>query len=306
MNHVTYPNKPGHENAAVITFEWHDIKMAGRVTENTVNPLLGTRTMKFLPYEDTIHPYPLSFDPPLIEHAVGEHSGFAHHWEKLNYAFALPNPADFPVLAALTDDDKGVLRRYVAVCRQLAGYSALNNDGGITWTVANGKPDIKLEFPTPEAFGGTAIAFRQLHSDDEAASFSRTKGRLMQAIKMLPVAEQEAPKSVVTQWAKARGKLMNRLLENIVCTKLGQEDTHPAPENFPFSYCNINPQELILTFNYGDTIHFSGEQAKLTALLEIDANAAYYKQAVLCAIIALSHLYFGFAVLAEAALAQSS
>jgi hypothetical protein len=168
--------------------------------------------------------------------------------------------------------------------------------------VANGKRDIKLEFPTPEAFGGTAIAFRQLHSDDEAASFSRTKGRLMQAIKLLPVNEQEAPKSVVTQWAKARGKLMNRLLENIVCTKVGKTDAHPAPDDFPFSYCNINPQELILTFNYGDTIHFSGEQAKLSTLLETEANAAYYKHAVLLAITNLSHLYFGFAVLAEAAM----
>jgi hypothetical protein len=95
---------------------------------------------------------------------------------------------------------------------------------------------------------------------------------------------------------------MNRLLENIVCTKVGKTDAHPAPDDFPFSYCNINPQELILTFNYGDTIHFSGEQAKLSTLLETEANAAYYKHAVLLAITNLSHLYFGFAVLAEAAM----
>jgi hypothetical protein len=63
---------------------------------------------------------------------------------------------------------------------------------------------------------------------------------------------------------------------------------------------------LILTFNYGDTIHLSDEQAKLTALLEVEANAAYYKQAVFCAIMGLSHLYFGFAVLAEAAMARLS
>jgi hypothetical protein len=165
---------------------------------------------------------------------VGENNGFAHHWEKLNYAFALPNPADFPVLGTLTNNDKTVLRRYAAVCRQLAGYSALNNESGISWTVTNGKPDIELVFPTPEAFGGTAIAFRQLHSDDEAASFSRTQGLLMKAIKLLPTSEQGAPKSVVTQWVKARGKLMNRLLENIVCVKVGKADNHPPPDDFPF------------------------------------------------------------------------
>jgi hypothetical protein len=83
------------------------------------------------PFEDSIHPYPLAFDPPLIEHAVGENNGFAHHWEMLNYVFALPNPAEFPELTTLTDDDRAALRRYVKVCRQLAGYSALNNDSGL-------------------------------------------------------------------------------------------------------------------------------------------------------------------------------
>ena len=61
---------------------------------------------------------------------------------------------------------------------------------------------------------------------------------------------------------------------------------------------------MILTFNYGDTIHFSGEQETLSDLLETEANAAYYKHAVLLAITNLSHLYFGFAVLAEAALGR--
>ena len=94
---------------------------------------------------------------------------------------------------------------------------------------------------------------------------------------------------------------MNRLLENIVCTKVGKADPHRAPDDFPFSYCNVNPQELNLTFNYGDTIHFSGEKEKLSTLLETEQNAADYKHAVLLAITNLSHLHFGFAVLAEAA-----
>jgi hypothetical protein len=63
-----------------------------------------------------------------------------------------------------------------------------------------------------------------------------------------------------------------------------------------------DPQKLILTFNYGDTIHFSGEQETLATLLETEANAAYYKHAVLLTISNLSHLYFGFALLAEAAM----
>jgi len=63
---------------------------------------------------------------------VRDNNGFAHHWEKLNYAFALPDPAKFPKLKTLTDDDREVLRRYVYVCRRLAGYSALNDDSALT------------------------------------------------------------------------------------------------------------------------------------------------------------------------------
>lgn len=307
-NYVTLARKDHtYDEASVLTFEYHDIKMACKITDNKLNPITGTRTLKFIPYEDLMHPYPLAFDPPLIEHAVGESNGFAHHWEKLNYAFAIPDPADFRHLPGLTDEDRAVLRRYVVVCRQLAGYSALNNESGITWTVAaGGAPDVQVEFPSPEAFGGTAMAFRQLHADGEAASFSRVKGLLMKVVMSLPEAERDAAKDVVAQWASARGNLMNRLLENIVAAKVSGSDEHPAPADFPFSYCNVNPQELILTFQYGDTIHFSGEQEKLSDLLENEANAAYYKHAVLLAITNLSHLYFGFAVLVEAALGASS
>lgn len=292
-----------YRDAAVITFEHHAIKMAAKITAKNVNPLTGHVTFTLMPFHGLIHPYPLAFEPPLIEHGVGENNGFMHRWEMLNYAFALPDPADFPALAGLSDDDKTVLSRYARVCRRLAGYSGINDETGLSWSVKKGgQPDVKLSFPTEEAFGGTSLAFRQLHSDDETASFSRTKGLLMKAIKLLPPDEREAPKRIVTQWAKARGKLMNRLLENIVATKVGKADAHPAPDDFPFSYCNIDPQKLILTFNYGDTIHFSGEQESLSELLEIEANAAYHKHAVLLAITSLSHLYFGFAVLVEAAM----
>jgi hypothetical protein len=304
MTNDTYVDPADMDDATALTLEWGDIKMACRVTENTLNPLLGTRTIKFVPYEDSIHPSPLAFEPPLIEHAVGDNNGFAHQWEKLNYAFALPNPAAFPKLTTLTDDDKEVLRRFVSVCRQLAGYSALNNESGINIKGINGgQPDIELEFPTPEAFGGTSLAFRQLHSQEESASFDRAKGRLMRAIKLLPEPEQEAPKDLVVQWSRARAKLMNRLLQNVVCEMAAPPVTSGPP--IPFSYCNINPQELILTFNYGDTIHFSKEKEKLANLLDDERNQAYYRHAVLLAITNLSHLYFGFAVLAEAAMGSS-
>ena len=95
---------------------------------------------------------------------------------------------------------------------------------------------------------------------------------------------------------------MNRMLQTIVCEMAAP----PLPKDRevpPFSYANIVPQKLVLTFNYGDTIHFSeDEEANLSTLLEDEKNACYYKHSVLSAITNLSHLYFGFAVLIEAAL----
>jgi hypothetical protein len=85
----------------------------------------------------------------------------------------------------------------------------------------------------------------------------------------------------VVQWAKARAKLTNRLLQNIVRTKAATADcAGPAPENSPFSYCNINPHELILIFNYGDTVRFSGEKEKLANLIDDERIEAYYKNPV--------------------------
>ncbi|MEX7473067.1 hypothetical protein AB4Z39_25525 [Mycobacterium adipatum] len=296
-----------YRDASVITFEHHAIKMAAKVTDRKVNSVTGDVTLTLTPFEGLFDPDSLTFSPPLIEHAAGENNGFEHRWRMLSYAFGLPNPADFPVLPGLTNDDKNVLRRYVRVCRRLAGYSAINDEVGLSWSVKRGgTPDIKLTYPTDEAFAGTSLAFRQLHSEKENASFSKVKGLLMKAIKQLPPEEQAGARDLVMRWSSARGKLMNKLLENIVATKVGKADENPAPDDFPFSYCNIDPQKLILKFNYGDVIHYSGEQESLSELLEGEANAAYHKHAVLLAITSLSHLYFGFAVLVEAAIADAS
>lgn len=298
---------PNYDEADILSFEWGDIQMLSKIVSNKVNPLTGHRNLKIVPYENSVQPVHLNFEPPLIEHAVGDSHGFLHHWELLTYAFNLPDPAEFPVLPSLAEDDRRVLKRYARMCRQLAGYSALNEESGMYYTSKNGgQPEITLKFPSPEAFGGTSVAFRQLHSGEDSASFDRAKGRIMTAVKSLPAEEQQAATSVVAQWAKTRAALMNRMLQTIVC-EMAAPPVPPDREVPPFSYANINPQKLILTFNYGDTIHFSeDEEANLSALLEVEQNACYYKHSVLSAITHLSHLYFGFAVLVEAAMGTAS
>ncbi len=171
-------------------------------------------------------------------------------------------------------------------------------------TTATYPPSNSTTPPSDEAFSAAALAFRQLHSGNEDAPFDKVKGRLFQALKDIPPASErkKSANATLQQWVSARGKLMNQLLETIVCRKAAPRD---GPSDFPYSYNNIKPEELILTFQYGDVIHFSGEREKnLAALMEEEANEHYYKYAVLLAITGLSHLYFGFALLVEAAMSD--
>lgn len=109
------------------TVEWFDFVSMAKIVEKKLNPLLGTVSLKMIPYQDTIHPYPLTFEPPLIECASRSgQAGFRHYWEKLTYAFHLPDPAEFPSLPALSDNDRLLGNRFIKVSRRLAGYSAIN------------------------------------------------------------------------------------------------------------------------------------------------------------------------------------
>jgi hypothetical protein len=81
-----------------------------------------------------------------------------------------------------------------------------------------------------------------------------------------------------------------------------QSSAAQPARNFPLSYSNIRPDRLITTFRYGDVIHFSDERENLSRLTENAANDAYHRYRVLLAITGLSHLYFEFALLAEAAM----
>src|ERR1700730_8879483 len=168
------------DSGMTMTIELGEISFMFTLTQAQENPDEDTVTISAVPVEDTIHPHPLDFPPPLAELAP-DTKGFQRHWEKLGYAFDLPDPAEFPALP-LTDDDRELLRRFVEQCRHLAGYSLISDDGRLVMSSSGpGHWEVSADLPSREAFGGTAVAFRQIHSHGEEASFSKVKGRLFKA-----------------------------------------------------------------------------------------------------------------------------
>ncbi|OBI42980.1 hypothetical protein A5708_19255 [Mycobacterium colombiense] len=269
-----------------------------KITERIVNLSQETLSFKSVPVEDTIHPRPLPFEPPLQQYGVGDAKGFRHHWEKLDYVFELADPYVFPEIPLL-EADREIVERYIRMCRRLAGFSVINNDKS-TLSVGSdaGVWHVRVvDPPSDESFMGTSAAFRQLHNDGEPASFVKVSNALFKSIKTLPEEQQTPIRDTVKRWRAARDRLQKHTLQTLTALKAGN-----ATLDNPVSYGNINPEELIRTFNYGDSLHFGSERSQLEDLLADPRHQAYYTYAALNSIVGLSHLYFGFAVLLDSAI----
>jgi hypothetical protein len=270
-----------------------------KITKRTFNISRETLEFQTKPVEDTIHPRQIPFDPPLHEYGKDGAKGFRHYWEMLDYVFGLPDPSSFPQIALQGDDREGV-ERFIQMSRRLAGFSVINDDTMLSVGKDPGTDDwhVRLvDYPTDEGFLGASAAFRQLHNDGEPASFTNAHNALFKVMKTLPEEQQSAVRETVPQWKAARGKLMNHTIQTLTALKAAN-----ATLDNPVSYGNINPDELIRTFNYGDSLHFGDTKGQLVDLLADEFHEAYYKYAALLSIVGLSHLYFGFAVLLGSAL----
>jgi hypothetical protein len=213
-----------------------------KITKRTLNISRGTLELETKPVEDTIHPRPLGFAPPLQQYGKDGAKGFRHHWEMLDYVFGLPDPYAFPPIALQEDDRQGVLR-YIEMCRRLAGFSLINDDTTLSVGSDPGTDDWHVRVvghPSDESFLGASAAFRQLHNDGEPACFTNAHNALFKAMRTLPEAQQTAIRDTVPQWRAARGKLMNHTLQTLTALKAGN-----AMLDNPVSYGNVNPDELI-------------------------------------------------------------
>ncbi len=226
---------PGHQNTS-----------CREITSKSIDPVTGDITWDLVPFEDTVHPVALTFDPPYQELAAGgDTRAFHFTWEKLTYAFGLADPAQFPVLTALTDDERGALGRYVTVCRKLAGYTAITHDSRVDFRMVKGqRPTVSACFPDDESQVATAARFRQLNKEGEKTSFNAAANIIAKAVKA--GCPDRMPE--VGAWRRARGALLNRTLSTIVCDITMPTEGRPA--DAPMSFGNIRPENLFNTYFY--------------------------------------------------------
>lgn len=272
------------------------ICLSVRMFDKTLDPFTGQARFSYSPTEEMIHPYPLDFEPPLREFGSPTAIGFQQYWEKLTYVFHLPDPRTFPQIK-VSNSDRPFIERFVRQCRRLAGFGLLNTNTILSARLVGHEWEVKLvDPPGDEQFLAASAIFRQLHNENESASFNNACNAIFKVIKLLPEYEQRLPRSIVQSWRTARGKLMNGTIHTLTIMAA----TNATLEK-PISFRDVNPDKIIRQFNYGDSLHFDAH-AGLVDLMEDERHEAYYSYAAMISILGLSHLYFGFAVLLDRAL----
>lgn len=295
------PWEPVPDSMRYIQIARPPLNLVYEQTHSRVHKKTGKRTIRSREYTGAIHPVPLNFDPPLQRFATNP-KAFKYHWERLTYLFDLPDPGAFTVLE-IEEADAPTVTRFVEHCRRLAGYSAINEGGGITYGTTGDGGDWKMfaDFPSHEAFTGLTGTFRQLHHEKEKASFSIVYRILEKATKQL--AEPAETRAVLKQWADAHRRLNENMVSTLICKRL-QEGA--KGKNPPVSLDGIEPAAIIEAHNYGDSLHWGSKREALAELQNDELAETFHKNCCISAIVQLSHFYFGFAELVAAALGENA
>ncbi|MEV6554226.1 hypothetical protein AB0M22_00805 [Nocardia sp. NPDC051756] len=260
--------------------------------------------------EETIHPVTVKHHHPLLECAQNR-SGFTRYWEKLIYLFDLPEPADFPTLRGfMRPADLPVLQRFIDTCRQLAGYSVMNTSGGkLNVSLTLDGPKVTATLPSHERFSGMSTTFRQVHNTGDEASFSKAMSALQRALDSsgLDTDQKARVKSQLNQWGAARKVIMKKTMATAICERVDKEWREtPRKKALPvLSFQGVEPDDLILKYNYGDTIHWGKHRDELADLTSQKDHDLFYKYCVLNSMISLAHLYLGFSALVDSALGSA-
>lgn len=262
----------------------------------------GTLEASFITFQDSVLPVKLNFPPPLA-HLGTDPSTFDYQWQLLTYAFNLPDPADFPQLPGqIPEKEIRKLTRFVEVCEKTAKYTVVAHKGGVTLTLENGVQKMVIEQTEDEETVGFSVRFRQLHSSSaDDPDFSTAINILDKYARQFTDEYTDTRTDVLKQWRKARGRLMKRPLQNIVCRMVLEKDDCQDVDKFAM-YDDVNPVEIINLFNYGELIHFGKKSAEYDEMAEEPDMEAIQHNNFMQSMLGLVHLYFGFSEVIRSAI----
>ncbi len=242
--------------------------------------------------------------PPYM-HRSSNPDGFIAWWRKLYYVFNLPSPYEFPAIEGLTADDRRELARYAANCAELAETTILSHAGSFSMHVDNEAGTIETSLTTApkDAVRGAAVLFRLVSSDDETGGYGRT-WRILERRAATGPGKDARALEVLKAWRAARGKLLARMLDQLVAEKMYAEGIGGYPPDA--AKPGPSPSELISLFDYGDLIHQGRKLDAFERSREDEHGHAWATYKHLTAVLQLSHFYLGYGVLTESALGRSA
>lgn len=266
------------------------------------NPPTDVVTFDVTPWENTILPQPLRFAPPLADLA-SDPAGFSQTWQFIRYIFDLSAPDTFPHISTqLSEADLRTIRRFIGICRRLAEYGIYSSSGSVTFNFERGMEDVIVDsstMPAEDTIVGAVTMFRQLFADDEKASYLVVSKILGRAIASSDEQHREQRQDIFKEWKKCQGMLRSRRLTALVARKtIGAQGGH---EKVPVPFEHDSPTQTISLFYYGDLIHWGAKRGEHEALMGDGVFREMAKFHFVEAVITLSHFYFGFALILEAA-----
>jgi len=168
---------------------------------------------------------------------------------------------------------------------------------------------IESELSEPDVTVGFMVLLRQCYADDEEASFSKVRKVIE---RRLHDKSDVASLGVLKAWRRAHGKLKTHSLEELVQEQLIADKRMPAEMPNPDGQMEsavvrapAPPAQLLLTFWYGDQLHWGKNREALRALQSDPFDSATWDIAARQAALDLAHFYLGFALLVDAVLAAT-
>jgi len=260
-------------------------------------------TLSTIALEDSILPVPLRFAPPYADLSTNP-DGFAYNWQLLEYAFHLPKPIDFPAFKTpMSEEDIATARRYISTCRRAAGYSFINSSERMSVEEKDGSTTVETEFSSFESLSAFAIAFRQIHEQDEKASFRVVHNILSKYARTTEDPDNDERSDHLRHWRGAVGKLMGTMLKPYVARLVADAMSPTGVSKMPVPFENVRPLEVMSRWNYGDLIHWGEKRSDLEAALGRDeVFNALERMHVAESMAGLAHMYFGFSQVVEQAI----